>query len=132
MSSVVAAASRRSQIDTVQLRVASGKFGTVPKSPRSKWSAPPNLPSSIHCPPARVPSRYIELMDMQDHVLVVDDDAEIRGLLHDYLKKNGYRVSAVADGQNLVDHDFLANVRSNLFYFDFCAGSNARLLATGL
>ena len=38
-------------------------------------------------------------MDTQDHVLVVDDDAEIRGLLHDYLKKNGYRVSAVADGR---------------------------------
>jgi hypothetical protein len=39
--------------------------------------------------------------------------------------------SAVADCQNLVDHDFLANVRSNLFYFDFFAGSNAILLATG-
>ncbi|MNG30804.1 hypothetical protein D3C84_1164930 [compost metagenome] len=38
---------------------------------------------------------------------------------------------AVADSQNLVDHDFLANVRSNLFYFNFFAGSNAILLATG-
>jgi two-component system OmpR family response regulator len=37
-------------------------------------------------------------MDAQDHVLVVDDDAEIRGLLRDYLQKNGYRVTAVADG----------------------------------
>ncbi len=41
------------------------------------------------------------------------------------------QVAAVADSQNLVDHDFLANVRSNLFYFDFFAGSNAILLATG-
>ena len=40
-------------------------------------------------------------------------------------------LSAVADSQNLVDHDFLANVRSNLFYFNFLAGSNAILLAAG-
>jgi len=39
--------------------------------------------------------------------------------------------SAVADSQNLVNHDLLAYVRSNLFYFDFFAGSNAILLATG-
>jgi hypothetical protein len=39
--------------------------------------------------------------------------------------------SAVADGQNLVDHDFLANVRSNLFYLDLFASSNAILLAAG-
>ncbi len=38
-------------------------------------------------------------MDTQDHVLVVDDDAEIRSLLRDYLQKNGYRVTAVADGR---------------------------------
>jgi two-component system OmpR family response regulator len=38
-------------------------------------------------------------MDAQDHVLVVDDDAEIRSLLRDYLQKNGYRVTAVADGR---------------------------------
>src|SRR5947209_3589201 len=38
---------------------------------------------------------------------------------------------AVDDGEHLVDHDFLAYVRSNLFYFNFFAGSNAILLATG-
>ena len=38
---------------------------------------------------------------------------------------------AVADSQNLVNHDFLANVRSDLFYFDFFAGRHAILLATG-
>jgi two-component system OmpR family response regulator len=32
-------------------------------------------------------------------VLVVDDDAEIRDLLREYLQKQGYRVSAVADGR---------------------------------
>jgi len=38
-------------------------------------------------------------MSTQDHVLVVDDDAEIRGLLTQYLEKNGYRVTAVAEGK---------------------------------
>jgi len=33
-----------------------------------------------------------------DHILVVDDDPEIRRLLTRYLEKNGYRVTAVAEG----------------------------------
>jgi two-component system, OmpR family, response regulator len=33
------------------------------------------------------------------HILVVDDDREIRSLLRDYLEKNGFRATAVADGQ---------------------------------
>jgi two-component system OmpR family response regulator len=33
------------------------------------------------------------------HILVVDDDREIRTLLSDYLQKNGYRATAVADGK---------------------------------
>ena len=40
-------------------------------------------------------------MNEQDHVLVVDDDLEIRTLLCDYLQKNGYRVTAVADGKGM-------------------------------
>ena len=46
-------------------------------------------------------------MSTQDHVLVVDDDAEIRSLLTRYLEKNGYRVTAVADGKGMwaeLDH----------------------------
>lgn len=34
----------------------------------------------------------------RDCVLIVDDDAEIRTLLHDYLERNGYQCVAVADG----------------------------------
>ncbi len=41
------------------------------------------------------------------------------------------QICAVADSQNLIDHDFLANVRSNLFYFNFFASDNAILLAAG-
>jgi two-component system OmpR family response regulator len=38
-------------------------------------------------------------MDATDHILVVDDDAEIRSLLSQYLVKNGLRVTGVADGR---------------------------------
>jgi two-component system OmpR family response regulator len=33
------------------------------------------------------------------HILVVDDDREIRALLRDYLEKNGFRATAVGDGR---------------------------------
>lgn len=33
-----------------------------------------------------------------DHILVVDDDPEIRHLLKQYLEKNGYQVTTVGDG----------------------------------
>jgi two-component system, OmpR family, response regulator len=38
-------------------------------------------------------------MDRTDHILIVDDDAEIRTLLGRYLEKNGLRATAVADGR---------------------------------
>ena len=38
-------------------------------------------------------------MDAPDHILIVDDDAEIRSLLTKYLVKNGLRVTAVGDGR---------------------------------
>ena len=38
-------------------------------------------------------------MDTPDHILIVDDDAEIRSLLSKYLLKNGLRATAVADGR---------------------------------
>lgn len=37
----------------------------------------------------------------QDHILVVDDDPEIRHLLKSYLVKNGYQVTAVAEGNGM-------------------------------
>jgi two-component system OmpR family response regulator len=40
-------------------------------------------------------------MAKQDHILVVDDDAEIRSLLREYFQKNGYRVTVAADGKGL-------------------------------
>jgi len=38
-------------------------------------------------------------MDRPDHILIVDDDSEIRTLLGRYLEKNGLRATAVADGR---------------------------------
>ena len=38
-------------------------------------------------------------MSEAPHILVVDDDRDIRTLLSDYLQKNGYRVTAVAEGK---------------------------------
>jgi two-component system OmpR family response regulator len=40
-------------------------------------------------------------MATQDHILIVDDDAETRSLLQAYLQKQGYRVTSAADGRAL-------------------------------
>jgi two-component system OmpR family response regulator len=40
-------------------------------------------------------------MDRADHVLVVDDDAEIRSLTAEYLRRSGLRVTAAADGREM-------------------------------
>lgn len=40
-------------------------------------------------------------MEPSDHLIIVDDDAEIRALLETYLVKNGFRVTAVADGKHM-------------------------------
>jgi len=40
-------------------------------------------------------------MDNPDHVLIVDDDREIRELLAAYLEKNGMRATAVAGGRQM-------------------------------
>ena len=37
----------------------------------------------------------------QDHLLVVDDDAELRNLLREYLGQAGFRVTAVEDGRQM-------------------------------
>ena len=42
-----------------------------------------------------------DAMETQSHLLVVDDDREIRALVGEYLKKNGYRVSLAADGRQM-------------------------------
>ncbi len=40
-------------------------------------------------------------MNHQDHILIIDDDRDIRGLLADYLEKQGLRCSTAADGREM-------------------------------
>lgn len=39
------------------------------------------------------------MMVAMDHILIVDDDRDIRDLLSEYLQKQGYRASVAADGR---------------------------------
>jgi len=55
-------------------------------------------------------------MEPADHILVVDDDTEIRSLLGDYLRKNGYRATAVADGKAM--RTALARGKADLIVLD--------------
>lgn len=41
-----------------------------------------------------------EIGSMNKRVLVIDDDAQIRQMLHDYLTEKGYEVTLVADGKS--------------------------------
>jgi two-component system OmpR family response regulator len=50
------------------------------------------------------------------HILVVDDDREIRTLLRDFLEKNGFKATAVADGQET--RRALARSRFDLIVLD--------------
>lgn len=55
-------------------------------------------------------------MDHVDHVLIVDDDREIRDLVAGYLKKNGLRVTNAADGRQM--RAFLEADRVDLIVLD--------------
>jgi two-component system OmpR family response regulator len=43
----------------------------------------------------------IPMNKQEDHILVVDDDPEIRHLLKNYLEKNGFRVTSAAEGHGM-------------------------------
>jgi len=52
----------------------------------------------------------------QDHILIVDDDAETRSLLQQYLQKQGYRVTSAGDGKAL--RGALLTARPDLIVLD--------------
>jgi CheY-like chemotaxis protein len=58
-----------------------------------------------------------------DHVLVVDDDPEIRQLLRAYLEKNGYRVTTAGDGTAM--WQVLDRTRVDLVVLDITEGREA-------
>jgi two-component system OmpR family response regulator len=45
--------------------------------------------------------RFMSAPEHTDHILIVDDDHDIRDLLADYLKQFGYRTSTAADGRGM-------------------------------
>jgi two-component system, OmpR family, response regulator len=55
-------------------------------------------------------------MDHTDHILIVDDDREIRELVSSYLKKNGLRVTVAPDGRHM--RTFLATDSADLIVLD--------------
>ncbi len=55
-------------------------------------------------------------MSTAAHILVVDDDREIRDLLSRFLRKNGYRVDVAADGNEM--KLLLENARIDLIVLD--------------
>jgi two-component system, OmpR family, response regulator len=55
-------------------------------------------------------------MDTSQHILVVDDDPDIRLLLGDYLRKNGFRATTVADGASM--RKILAREGADLLVLD--------------
>lgn len=55
-------------------------------------------------------------MSQPAHILVVDDDHEIRTLLAEYLEKNGLRVSVARDGKEM--HRVLERARVDLVVLD--------------
>ena len=59
-------------------------------------------PRTVRCAPRRTRDDR-----QQDHILIVDDDREIRNLLADYLEKQGLRCTTAADGREMksaLDH----------------------------
>ena len=55
-------------------------------------------------------------MSNQDHILIVDDDRDIRTLLADYLEKQGLRCTTAADGRGM--RTALENHRIDLIVLD--------------
>jgi two-component system OmpR family response regulator len=55
-------------------------------------------------------------MESSPHLLIVDDDREIRGLVSQFLSRHGFRVSAAKNGQEMRDQ--LAAARIDLVVLD--------------
>ena len=64
-------------------------------------------------------------MTDSQHILIVDDDREIRTLLRDFLEKNGYRATAVPDGKGMRRALEQSHVDLIVLDHDHAAGSAA-------
>src|SRR4249919_2595369 len=69
---------------------------------RAWYSGPAGVPSCRRRRKVRpLAGQETTHMEHVDHILVVDDDGEIRRMVADYLQKNGLRATAVADGREM-------------------------------
>jgi two-component system OmpR family response regulator len=68
-------------------------------------------------------------MDRSAHILVVDDDREIRNLLSKFLAKNGFRVSLAADGREM--RRVLAEAKIDLIVLDLMLPGESGLTLCG-
>ncbi|HXP63948.1 MAG TPA: response regulator [Steroidobacteraceae bacterium] len=68
---------------------------------------------------------------LQPHILVIDDDPQIRSLLHEYLSENGLRVSAASTGKQM--SQILADEPIDLIILDLrLAGEDGMAIARSL
>jgi DNA-binding response OmpR family regulator len=68
---------------------------------------------------------------IQPHILVIDDDPQIRALLHEYLSENGLRVSAASTGRQMAQ--ILADEPIDLIILDLrLAGEDGMAIARSL
>jgi DNA-binding response OmpR family regulator len=67
-------------------------------------------------------------MEHIDHILIVDDDREIRELVSSYLKKNGLRTSVAADGRQM--RSFLEGNTVDLIVLDLMMPGDDGLVLT--
>lgn len=65
-------------------------------------------------------------MEHVDHILIVDDDREIRELVGNYLKKNGLRTTVLADGRQM--RSFLESTPVDLIVLDIMMPGDDGLL----
>src|SRR3954451_11933957 len=76
-------------------RLSSGRTSSTRSSPRCR-ACSTRLGSARHDPPQRSVDRSPCVS--ATHVLVVEDDPSVRGLLHTLLSAEGYEVSTASDG----------------------------------
>src|SRR5205085_4059439 len=77
-------------------RGARGARGGAGDNPRSHAAFPLRAAAF-----AVIPTRQLVTMSERPHLLIVDDDRQIRGLLGQYLDKHDFRTTAVADGKEM-------------------------------
>jgi hypothetical protein len=73
-------------------------------------------PSELRYRPPRGGLCGIRNLSHTDHLLIVDDDREIRELVSRFLKRHGYRVSTARDGREM--QAILATSRIDLVVLD--------------